>query len=79
MIRALEVRDSFDPERLLEVKFVLCYSQEGWHYDGADRNSGFTNIDRTFRSSYFSLRQLLGNCALGESKQDKFISRDWEI
>lgn len=73
-IRALEVHDSFNPERVLEVRFVLPSSQDGWHYDGLDRNSGFTRTGRTFRSSYLSLRQILGRCAFDESEQDKFIS-----
>ncbi len=73
MIRALEVYDSFDPDRLLEVKFVLSSGEENRHLDcnvsdhevkpsngkfEPRAKEGYAPTGRTFRSRYYSLRQL---------------------
>lgn len=75
MIRAIEVYDTFNPKRLLEVKFVLCNSLDGRYVAGYDMNKeeigegrtiyGFTATGRTFRSSYKSLREVEVQTQLG--------------
>jgi hypothetical protein len=74
MIRALEVYDSFDHRRLLEVRFVIM-EESGMHYDwkahskvihpdmkenpDQPRYLGCTLTGKSFRSSYHSLRELM--------------------
>ena len=67
MIRAIEVYDTFNPRRLLEVKFVLCNGLDGRYVAGYDMKKeeidegrtihGVTETGRTFRSSYASMRE----------------------
>ncbi|MEK6910209.1 MAG: hypothetical protein AABW82_00365 [Nanoarchaeota archaeon] len=76
MIRVIEVYDTFEPDRLLEVKFVPCDYLNGEYIAGYDEKRkikdgrkvfGFTLTGKTFRSSYGSMREHFegGKSALG--------------
>lgn len=54
-MRTLEIYDTFRPKRLLEVKFELSNNPE---------------LIRTFRSSYYSIRQFYKGI-MGEKDADK--------
>lgn len=49
MLKVLEIYNSFNPEQLLEVKFVQVFSDEV-HYDPITREYGYTETNRTFRT-----------------------------
>ncbi len=63
MIRAIEVYDSFEPKRLLEVRFVYGAKENpSAHVDLneiGERRFGNTETGKTFRVCYASLRDLI--------------------
>ncbi|MEK6889876.1 MAG: hypothetical protein AABX35_01680 [Nanoarchaeota archaeon] len=61
MIRVIEVYDTFEPNRLLELKFGLCNGMNGLYYDGKTGSLGSTQTGRTYRCSYGSIRKHFEN------------------
>jgi len=70
-VRALEVYDSFNPKRLLEVKFVVNKGN-GVHYDISNECEGFSMTGRTFRTSYASLMQFYMPQEKNGENEDEF-------
>lgn len=69
-IRALEIYDSFHPERLLEVNFVV-WSGRDFYYDFKKGEKIFTETGRTFRASYGSLAEILAGKDIKGKKEKK--------
>lgn len=57
-VLALEIYDSFNPDRLLEVRFATKIDDRT-HYDWSVHDFGTSYTGRTFRSSYASLREFM--------------------
>ena len=70
-VKALEIYDTFYPERLLEVRFVVD-KEDGIFYDSVSRENGYSKTGRTFRSSYFSLMQFYIPSERKKNDEDEF-------
>jgi hypothetical protein len=62
MIKALEIYESKYPDgKLLEIRFVLCNSLDGMHYDCSSNSIGKAETGRTFRTTEGLLRNSFPN------------------